>query len=186
MAILRPVNLRWIRGSVDDPKDLCAHGDVEFRIEDDILLDPTTTGKDFTVSASALYLLRTLASPHTQDAPVGEHLFPCCGFSMFDLPEQEDVFVCECPRGEDFEVLHEIGGSGILVRSEDGREWRVGWPEWRAAVYNFADRVSEFYASCSPKQPSEGDAQGFRKFAAEWERRRGKRLDVTITQSIGE
>jgi hypothetical protein len=38
VVILQPVNLRWIHGVADDPKDLCAHGDIEFRIGEDVLL----------------------------------------------------------------------------------------------------------------------------------------------------
>src|SRR6516162_2069687 len=141
VVILQPVKLRWIQGAADDPKDLCAHGDVEFRIGDGVLLDPTN-GKDLTVSAAALYLLRTLSVPHTRDAPVGDHLFPCCGFCMLALPGREDVFICGCPNGEDFEVLHEVSAAGVVIRAGDGREWRIPWPEWRAAVFGFADSVS--------------------------------------------
>jgi hypothetical protein len=177
VVILQPVKLRWIQGAADDQKDLCAHGDVEFRIGGDVLLD--TNAKDLTVSAAAMYLRRTLSAPHTKAAPVGDHLFPCCGFAMWDIPDQEDVALCGCPNGEDFEVLHQVSGAGVVVRSADGREWQVGWPEWRAAVFGFADPVSEFYAACSPKQPSEDDAAGFMKFKAEWERRRGVGLGRT-------
>jgi hypothetical protein len=177
VVYLQPVNLRWIQGAADDPTDLCAHGDVEFRIGDDVLLD--TNGKDLTVSAAALYLLRTLSLPHSKEAPVGDHLFPCCGFAMWDIPDQADVALCGCPNGEDFEVLHQVDGAGVVVQAADGRRWKVGWPEWRAAVLGFADRVSKFYAACSPKQPSEDDAAGFRKFKAEWEHRRGKQLGRT-------
>jgi hypothetical protein len=180
MVILRPVKLRWIQGAADDPKDLCAHGDVEFRIGDDVLLDPST-GKDLTVSAAALYLLRTLSVPHTKDAPVGDHLFPCCGFNMYDVADQEDVVICGCPSGEDFEVFHDISGAGVIVRAANGRELYVGWPEWRAVVFDFADKISEFYAACSPKKPyEEEDAKGLRKFATEWGHRRGQALAVTI------
>ena len=177
MVVLEPVKLRWIQGAADDPNDLCAHGDVEFRSGRDLLLD--TNGKDLTVSAAALYLLRTLSAPHTKVAPVGDHLFPCCGFAMWDIPEQEDVALCGCPNGEDLEVLHQVNGAGVVVRSADGREWQVGWPEWRAAVFGFADRVSQYYAACSPKEPSEDDAPGFLKFKAEWERRRGAEFGIT-------
>jgi hypothetical protein len=183
VVILRPVNLRWIRGVADDPRDLCAHGEVTFRIGDDVLLDPNS-GKDLTVSAAALYLLRTLSVPHTKDAPVGDHLFPCCGFSMFDFPEEKDVVICGCPNGEDFEVLHEVAAAGIVIRAGDGRQWKVEWPEWRAAVFGFADAASDFYATCSPKQPwDEENRKGFDKFVSEWERRRGQKLGVTIRRS---
>ena len=67
------------------------------------------------------------------------------------------MVVCGCPSGEDFEVLHQLDGSGVVVRAADGREWSVGRPEWRAAVFGFADRVSDFYAACSPKQPAAED-----------------------------
>ena len=179
--VLRPVNLRWIKGVLDDPMDLCAHGDVEFRIGDDTLLDPASA-KNLTVSAAALYLLRTLSVPHTKDAPMGGPLFPCCGFSMYDLPEEVDVVICGCPNGKDFEVVHEVSGAGVVIRAGDSGEWRIGWPEWRAAVFGFADLISNFYAACSPKQQigDKEDRKGFVKFLAEWQRRRGQKLDVTI------
>jgi hypothetical protein len=170
VVTLRPVNLRWVEGAEDDPADLRAHGDVEFRIGGDVLLGPDT-GKGLTVSAAALYLLRTLDRPHTRDAPVGDHLFPCCGFALYELDGEPDVAVCGCPNGEDFEVRHAPGG--VVVRAADGREWSVGWPEWRAAVFAFADRVAAFYAACAPKRPSPDDAAGFRCLAREWTRRRG-------------
>jgi hypothetical protein len=178
VVLIRPVNLRWIQGAADEPKDLCAHGDVEFRIGADVLLD-ATSGKDLTVSAAALYLLRTLSIPHTLEAPVGDHLFPCCGFNMYDVPDQDDVVISGCPNGEDFEVLHHVSGTGVVIRSAVGREWLVGWPEWRAAVFGFADLVSGFYAACSPKEPDPDDVAGLRKFAAEWEPRRGEPLCIT-------
>jgi len=175
VVTLRPVELHWIDGAEDDPSDLCAHGDVEFRIDGDTLSDGFS-GQGLTVSAAALYLLRTLSVPHTKDSPVGELLFPCCGFAMYDLPDEKDVVICGCPNGEDFEVAHRQDGSGVVVRSVEGKEWSVDWVVWRAAVFAFADRVAEFYISCSVKQPSEEDEPGFQKFLAEWERRRGQPL----------
>jgi hypothetical protein len=169
-VILEPVALRWIKGAADDPADLCAHGDFVFRIGKDTLSDGLR-GRELTLSAAALYLLRTLMQQHTQAHPVGDHLFPCCGFSMFEVPGKEDVLLFGCPNGQDFEILHR---DGVVVRSADGGEWQISWPEWRGAVFGFADRVSEFYAYCSEKQPSPDDAAGFKKFMAEWERRRGQ------------
>lgn len=172
MVILWPVNLRWVQGALDDPKDLCAHGDVEFRIDGETLLEPND--RELTMSAASLYLLRTLSVPHTMAAPIGDHLFPCCGFAMWDVPGQEDAAVCGCPNGEDFEVLHDVNGSGVVVHSTDGRQWTVGWSEWREAVFAFADKVSELYAASSPKEPSYEDSSGFEKFKMEWKRRRGQ------------
>lgn len=102
LVVLEPVNLRWINGAADDPADICAHGDVSFRISGDVLVEPAD--RELTVSAAALYLLRTLSVAHSRAAPVGDHLFPCCGFCLYDLPGELDVVVCGCPSGEDFEV----------------------------------------------------------------------------------
>src|SRR5436309_2764716 len=86
-------------------------------------------------------------------------------------PRRSAEVIFGCPTGEDFEVLHQVSGAGVVVRAAEGREWPIPWPEWRTAVFGFADRVSDFYAACSPKQASIGDAAGFAKFVAEWERR---------------
>ncbi|MBI3823289.1 MAG: hypothetical protein HY289_11520 [Planctomycetes bacterium] len=182
MVILRLLNLHWINNEVDDRKDLCAHGDVDFRIDSDILLG--ANGKDLTVSAAALYLLRTLSRPHTKEAPVGDQLFPCCGFAMWDLPGQDDVALSGCPNGEDFEVCHDTSGAGVVVRAADGRAWQVKWSDWRNAVFAFADQVSAFYAHCSPKEPTEEDLPGFNKFKEEWQRRRGTTLSVPSTNAL--
>ena len=139
---------------------------------EDVLLD-STHELQVTVSAAALYLLRTLTTPHSKQAPVGDHLFPCCGFAMWDVG-QPDVVISGCPNGVDFEVLHGVGDAEVLIRAADGREWRLEQSEWQAAVFEFADRVSEFYAASSPKQPSSVDQAGFQQFTAEWARRRGE------------
>jgi len=172
---LQPVDLRWVDGAAEVWADLCAHGDFLFRIGEDTLSDGLG-GRDLAVSTAALYLLRTLEVAHTKEHQVGDHLFPCCGFVMYDTDDTEDALIVGCPSGEDFEVEYEDDGTGVVIRSDDGREWCVAWPEWRRAVFSLADRVSEFYASCASKQPSPDDAPGFRKFLAEWDRRRGEPL----------
>lgn len=172
---LSPVDLRWIKGSEDDPSDLCAHGDFEFRIDDDVLSDGSA-GRALTLSAAALYLLRTLSRSHTKDAQVGDQLFPCCGHAMYDIPGQDEVVIVGCGNGEDFELDHREGGAAVVVRATGGREWSVDRDSWQAAVFAFVDAVSEFYARSSPKRPTKDDAAGFRAFQAEWERRRGRPL----------
>ena len=165
--------MRWIKGSEDDPADLCAHGDFEFRIDGDVLSDGSA-GRGLTLSAAALYLLRTLSRSHTKGEPVGDHLFPCCGHAMYDLPDQGEVVIVGCSNGEDFEVDHREGDASVLVRAAGGREWSVDRDSWQDAVFTFADAVSEFYARSSAKRPRADDAAGFRAFQAEWERRRGR------------
>lgn len=173
MISLRANNLRWINGPADDPTDLCAHTDIEFAINGDSLLD-ATAGANLTASAAALFLLRTLERSHTRDDPVAEHLFPCCGFTMYEQSDSADVFVMGCGNGANFDVIRTA--PGVSVRAADGRDWSVSTEEWRTAVFAFADQVAAFYEACAPKQPSDEDAPGWRAFQSEWARRRGTPL----------
>jgi hypothetical protein len=95
---------------------------------------------------------------------------------LSDQTGQADAFVFGCPSGVDFEVLHSIGNAEVVLRAEDGRQWPLQRAKWQAAVFEFADQVSALYASSSPKRPSSDDKAGFKKFVAEWKRRRGQPL----------
>jgi hypothetical protein len=171
-VIVRPVRLSWIKGAVDDPADVCAHGHVDFRVGDDQLIDPERD-IEVTVSAAALYLLRTLEREHTKESRVGEQLFPCCGFATYDEGGSPDVLIIGCPNGIDFEVRRGPDRH-VILRASDGREWQIASADWQTAVFSFADAVSAFFADASRKTPSTGDEPGFRKLVAEWERRRGR------------
>jgi hypothetical protein len=118
MIILRANSLRWINGPADDPTDLCAHADIEFAIGDEVLLD-AITGANLTASAAALFLLRTLERSHTAADPVAEHLFPCCGFAMWEREDSPDVCVTGCGSGANFDVRHST--EGVSIRTTDER-----------------------------------------------------------------
>ena len=176
------MNLRWIDG-MDQPNDLCAHGDVRFQVETTELVSPEDNGQDLNISATALHLLRTLSTPHTQSEPICSQLFPHCGHFLVDEPNREDVLIVGgCPAGVDFEVLHrrsptQLDEDSIVIRSDDNLEWCVDWREWRTAVFHFADTITDFYAASSPKRPNtQLAAKGFQKFQEEWKRRREKEL----------
>ena len=140
-----------------------------FAVDDDVLVAPSAG--DWTVSASALYLLRTLLQSHSKKSPVGEHLFPCCGHSMFAVEGEDDVVICGCPNGIDVEVVRAV--DEVAITRANGREHRVRFAEWREAVCAFSDAVQSFYTNSSPKQPfDEEGTKGFEKFMAEWARRR--------------
>jgi hypothetical protein len=162
---LRPTNLHWLEG-VDERYDVCAHSSVEFCIDGSDLI--TKEAGDFTVSAAALYLLRTLTRPHTKDGGPGQQLFPCCGNGLFEGEDGVVVFV-GCNSGVDFDIAHD--GDEVIITGADGREYFVGIAEWRAAVCRFSDLVQDSYASSAPKEPGE-DAPEFQQFMNEWRRRR--------------
>ena len=170
MLTLEVVNLHWVDGAVDDPFDLCAHGTVRLRVGEHQL--PALEALDCTVSAAAIYLLRTLARPHHRGGD--EDLFPCCGFAMFEVPGNEDVMIQGCPDGVDLDVMPE--GAHVALGMPDGSVHLVDADAWREAVLAFADRVADFYRRSSPKRPPADEAAGFSRLQREWERRRGAPL----------
>lgn len=179
MIILEPTRMHWIKDDgADDPFDLCAHSPVRFEVGDKILVAPDHG--DFTVSAAAIYLLRTLERNHTADAPVGDQLFPCCGHSMHDTGD-EDVWFCGCPNGIDVFITHEADGR-IRLTQRDGQSSVVSMDDWCRAVSRFSDCVRAFYDDSLPRTPSDDDAAGFSRMMTEWDGRRsrariGERVD---------
>jgi len=166
---LRPTDLHWLKRGTDDPQDLCAHSPVEFRVAGQSIVEPSDG--DWSVNAAALYLLRTLSRPHTKDSPVGDHLFPCCGFTLLDLDGQDDVLIQGCLSGVDVQVARVR--DQIALTAQDGRQHVLAFSEWRRAVCTFSDAVRSFYARSQPREPfDEEERKGFRKMMQEWDRRR--------------
>jgi hypothetical protein len=164
IIILRPTNLHWLEG-MEDRYDCCAHSGVEFCIDGKQIV--AEQAGDWTVSAAALYLLRTLSQPRKRNGQPGQQLFPCCGNGLF-AGEDGDVVIVGCNGGIDFDVTTD--GNDVIITS-DAREYLVGAKEWRRSVCRFSDLVQEFYARSAAKEPGD-DAPGFQCFMAEWQRRR--------------
>lgn len=171
MITLAPTRLHWIKDDgIDDPSDLCAHSPIHFQIDGNTLVDPTDG--DATVSAAAIYLLRTLKCDHTKKSPVGEHLFPCCGHALYDTGD-DDVLICGCPNGSDVLVNHNPNGT-IILTTTGGESYTVSKTEWRDAVKSFSDMVRQFYDDSLPKTPTETDTDGYARMISEWDRRRNE------------
>jgi hypothetical protein len=165
---IRTTRLHWLDAFPDDPSDLCSHSPVHVEVNGALLVKPEDG--DCTVSASALYLLRTLSRPHDSTSRVGEHLFPCCGHAMFDVGTPE-VLILGCPGGDDFDVVrsHDV----VTLSRPGGFVHEVPFLAWREAVCAFSDAVRDFYERSPPRQPRDDvDAKGFGVFLAEWTRRR--------------
>jgi hypothetical protein len=166
MIVLRPTEMRWID---DDPTDHCAHGRVVFTIDS----TPFASGEDaeeITVSAAALFLLRTLTHDHRAARPVaeGSQLFPHCGFSAYEVSGRFPVLVMGCNVGVDPEVIHSDGT--VTIRSQDGQEATVTDGEWRHAVLGFVNDVQAFYDASPSRVPFNESAEdeGWRAFWEEW------------------
>lgn len=55
MITLKLLKPSWINGSKDDPNDQCAHGYIDFKIDDLIIAEPN---EEWTVSAAALFSIK--------------------------------------------------------------------------------------------------------------------------------
>lgn len=175
MIILRPRELTWINDQVDDPFDLCAHGKVQFEIDGANLV--RVEDGEWTVSAAALFLLRTLKKGHTLEEPLFENVIPHCGNGFYVEEGGGDVKIIECPIGINFQVIHVRDTVQIIM--DDMEPFIVALDEWRNAVLTFSQVVREFYAASTPKTPVyDSDKAGFDKFMTEWENRHKEALDV--------
>lgn len=156
-------DFEWISELPDDPKDLCLHGKVTAHIGDELVEDHGT------VSASALYLLRSL----TEDHHTGQEnqMIPCCGHFLIANDDVTEVYISGCPYGTDWTV-EQMSGS-VKITTGSGKETFVPMEEYREEVFRFADKVESYYAQSKPKEPQDDfAARGYRAFWNEWHRRR--------------
>ena len=168
---LQLLTLRWL-DTLPAEEDRCAHGKVEVRIGETMVSD--ASGEEWTVSAAALYLLRTLTQSHTPESPVGDQLLPCCGFAMWPDDSTENVFICGCPNGLNWRVEHEQ--TNVRLTPDNGPAITIATENYQAQILAFADQVEQFYRTSAPKQvPDDADdARGYELFWAEWHRRRNQ------------
>lgn len=157
----------WICGPEDDPEDLCLHGHVTVQI------GKTTMEYDGTVSATALYLLKTL----TEDKVMSEYniqMVPCCGHFLIANKDLSQVTISGCDNGLDWSVVHESDGVRLILPS--GYEEWVSLSDYQAEVIRFVDKVEGYYKSCRPKKiPDDEFARnGYTAFWNEWRWRYAK------------
>ena len=157
-------DFHWINGWKDDPEDLCLHGHEE------VMIGNRKLEYDTTVSASALYFLKSV----TEDHIINEELqmLPCCGHFLIPNEDLSEVCISGCNKGIDWTVLHQAECVEIIL--EDGETTLIDPDEYKKEVFSFADKVERFYLSSSPKKlpEDEFDKNGYLAFWNEWHRRR--------------
>lgn len=162
---IRILDLHWIK-DVDDPTDLCAHGRVFVKIGNEIISDKKSL--DITVSASALYLMRTLKINYKKD-DFASQLLPCCGHFIIADDDNDFVNICGCPSGIDWTIIHTYDNR-IKHISDSGQEAIIGKEQYKKIVLDFADQVENFYKTSIPKTiPTDDfDKKGYLTFWKEW------------------
>lgn len=158
-------NFKWSDG-IDETEDLCLHGHAVVYIGEKKL------EYDATISATALYLLKTLTENHIINTD--NQLLPCCGFSMFSNDTLDNVVIVGCDNGIDWSVIHD--GDTVILELEDGAREKISINKYKQEVFEFADKVEAFYKSSSPKKiPNDKiDRNGYIAFWNEWHRRRNQ------------
>lgn len=161
---IRADDFKWIGGVKDDPQDLCLHGHVTVQFGNIVLED------DGTVSATALYLLKTL-SENKQMSDYEIQMIPCCGYTLIANDDLTEVVISGCDTGTDWSTIHE--GRSVHLILPSGQENVVTLREYQYAVLDFAKQVKQFYDACTPKKipENEFDRNGYIAFWNEWQRR---------------
>ena len=171
MITLKPVELEWINGPEDDPEDQCAHAKVDFKINDTVFISPAD--ESWTVSATALYLLRTLENDSDSESTVAERnsIFACCGINPWIAEEKFDVMIIGCNAGIDVNVVH--SGDKVTIQRSDGKKEIIQFEEWRNSVFNFATAIKSYYSNSLPKSKIEDefDRNGWARFWDEFNSR---------------
>ena len=167
--IINILNLYWVNGENDDPDDLCLHGDVYVKIGDEVVADKYPC----TVSSTALYLLKSLKEDHILGE--GENqMLPCCGFFIIPHDTNDTVEISGCPNGIDWTIFHT--DCNVKLITEKGTETLIELKSYMEVVYNFVDKVEDFYKKSKKKNipTDEFDYNGYIKFWREWKNRRNK------------
>jgi hypothetical protein len=161
--LIEILNLYWIdKLKLDDPTDLCLHGDVRIMIGNEVL-DDGQAG-DWTVSAGVYRMLETLFSDHISGNE--EHLMPCCGRTMF-VDNNDKLLICGCSNGIDWSVKHE--GNQVRLITEKGTEACISFDAYQTQILLLVDKVEAAYQCVSAKIfPSDFEESGHRKFWDNW------------------
>ena len=169
----------WIDPELSDaPNDLCSHGDIRLEIGGQVIV----SGQEdqwYTISTSALALLRTLEADHSPERPVtdNDNLILHCGMLM----------MLSCPIGIEWSVthvddhvrLHDVIRRDSISENEDvrfpGLAVELRLVEYRQKIGAFAAKAKEPFLTGSRKSPGDSyDEELYRAFWQEYDERLGR------------
>jgi len=168
----------WIDGGPDSERaDLCSHGDIRLVIGGRVVARGTGS-REYTISTSALALLRTLESDHESGEPI-QQLILHCGM----------LLMTSCPIGIDWSVRHTEGRvelSNLLLCEEigsveefPGLAASVTEDRYRREVIAFAKKAKELFANAEKIFPDELERQLYDEFWREYDARLDRALEAS-------
>ena len=168
---IKILNFHWIdENNPNDKDDLCLHGRLFIKIGNEILSD--FESGNWTLSAASLFLLRTLIMDYKPD-DFENLLIPCCGHFII-AEENEPLQVLGCPNGIEWTIKH-INNGFVKHISKNGSEITITEEKYQKIVFDFADKVEQFYRNNPRTLPSdEFDLQGYNGFWKEWKKLRNE------------
>ena len=160
----------WLPGRSKDWEpardDLCSHGDIRLVIGGHVIADGDGSG-DYTISTSALALLRTLESDHSPRSPVvPTALVVHCG----------GLLMVSCTYGIDWTVSHRRGRVLIadVIKDEcetfDGLSADLPAGEYHRQIVAFAATAKAFFSSVE-KSLDDSTRTEFEEFWREYDER---------------
>jgi hypothetical protein len=163
----------WITSKPESvSEDLCSHGDIRLVIGGHVIAPGDGSG-DYTISTSALSLLRTLETDHSPDDPDAEQLILHCRM----------LLMLSCPIGIDWRVTHRDGRVFLsdMVRSDNtdpcdavrfaGVAVELSEDAYRREIVAFANKAKEPFAGIEKVFPDEVEQREYEEFWLEFEGR---------------
>ena len=161
----------WIGPEPSHAKgDLCSHGDIRLVIGG-CVIEPGDEEGEYTISTSALALLRTLESDHSPERPVAGKLVMHCG----------ELLMLSCPIGIDWSVTHLPGAVRLSeVDRCDPMRPAARFPglavdlaedEYRRQVVAFAEEAKRPFEGIEKVFYDDVDRQDYEKFWREYDAR---------------
>ena len=162
---IKILDLHWI-SNIDNCDDLCAHGHIYLKIGEQVISDYETG--DWTLSSTALYLLRSIEFDYEQD-DYGNYILPHCGHFFIADDKEESVVIQGCDIGIDWKILH-TDSKNVTHILENGYEITINKEIYRKIVLEFADKIEQFFKDSKQKRiPSDDfEKKGYLTFWKEW------------------
>jgi hypothetical protein len=168
----------WFDAEADSERyDLCSHGDIRLIIGGRVVAPGDGSG-DWTISTSALALLRTLESDHVS-GDWRDQLVLHCGM----------IFMLSCPLGIDWSVRHAYGRvhlSEVVLRDEARHDFPglaadLTEEEYHRQLIAFAQKAKQPFIGVEKATSDDYEQQCYEEFWDEYD----ARLERAVARSTG-